>query len=379
MLCITKPLRPRRAKPRGPKNGPTTTITLTGVLALSLFTACAHQAPSPHGRRTLKDPGPLAQAWRLPSRCVKADGAVLSETELYQELDGVRVVYIGERHASPHDHAAQIQVIHGLHQQNASLAIGLEMVKRPFQKWLDGYIAGEVDEETLLEGTEWKRRWGFDFTLYRPILAYAREHGIPLVALNIKDEITRKVAREGLDSLSSEDRARVPEIDFDDAEHRAMVKAVYDKHMGGGKMTFENFYTAQLLWDETMATEVANVMNGAQAPRTMVVLAGAGHVQYQFGIPKRAARRGASPFKTIVPVLLDRADEPIAAMAANGVADYLWVMSGNPDDLPRVGPHPHPPSSRPASRPTTAMNLPKATNDSGPNRLQRADSTAGPE
>ena len=213
MPSTTKDLKFHAPKPErlnaseSPKNGPTSTITLTGVLALSFLAACAHQGGSPHGRRALKDPGPLAQAWRLPSRCVKANGAVLSESQLYRELDGVRVVYIAERHASPHDHAAQMQVIHGIHQLQPSLAIGLEMVKRPFQKWLDGYVAGEVDEETLLEGTEWKRRWGFDFTLYRPILAYARAHRIPLVALNIKDEITRKVAREGLDSLSADDRA----------------------------------------------------------------------------------------------------------------------------------------------------------------------------
>ena len=309
----------------------------------------------------MKDPGPLAQAWRLPSRCVKADGAVLTESELYRELAGVPVIYIAEQHTSPHDHAVQIQVIHGLRQQNPSVALGLEMVKRPFQPWLDRYVAGEIDEETLLEGVEWRRRWGFNFGLYRPILAYARKHRIPLIALNIKDEITRQVARNGVDSLTAEDRGLLPEIDFDNQEHRAMVKAVFDRHnMGGGKMTFDNFYTAQLLWDETMATEVARVMAAPNAPQTMIVLAGSGHIRYAHGIPSRAARRGAAPYRTIVPVLLDKEKVPLADLAAEGVADYLWVMSGDEGNLPKVGPHPHPhpPGSQPASRPTTTASRP---------------------
>ena len=238
------------------------------------------------------------------------------------------------------------------------MVIGLEMVKRPFQSWLDRYVAGEIDEATMLEGTQWRRRWGFNFGLYRPILRYAREHKIPLVALNIKDEITRQVARQGLDSLSPEDRARVPEIDFSNADHRAMVRAVYDRHnMTGGKMTFDNFYTAQLLWDETMATEVARVMTAADAPDTMVVLAGSGHVRYAFGIPSRAARRGVDAYKTVLPVLLEKARAPLAEMASDGVADYFWVMSSDEKNLPKLGPHPdHPgsqPGSQPASRPTT--------------------------
>ena len=330
-----------------------TRFRLTSALALAFATACAHGGSSP-GARSLKDPGPLAQAWRLPSRCVKADGTVLTETELYRELGESRVVYIAEQHTSPHDHAMQMQVIHGLHQQNPSLAIGLEMVKRPYQKWLDAYVAGEIDEETFLEGSEWKRRWGFNFGLYRPILAYARTHRIRLIALNIKDEITRKVAREGIDALSEADRAVLPDIDFGNDEHRETIRAVYDRHnMGSGRMTFENFYTAQLLWDETMATEVARVMLAEDAPQRLVVLAGSGHVRYSHGIPSRAARRGVTDFKTILPVLFEKAETPIAVLAADGIADYLWVMSADESNLPKVGPHPHPPASQPASRPTT--------------------------
>ncbi|MEM7675506.1 MAG: hypothetical protein AAF449_05830, partial [Myxococcota bacterium] len=67
-----------------------------------------------------------------------------------------------------------------------------------------------------------------------------------------------------------------------------------------------------------------------------------------------AARRGAVPFQTILPVLLDSLDVPLANLAAGHIADYLWVMSSDERKLPSFGPHPHPPSSQPASRPVTA-------------------------
>ncbi|MEL7237978.1 MAG: ChaN family lipoprotein [Planctomycetota bacterium] len=148
--------------------------------------------------------------------------------------------------------------------------------------------------------------------------------------------------------------ALLPEIDFDQANYRASLKSVFDQHnMGSGSMTFDNFYTAQLLWDETMAQRVAEVMNAPDAPKTMVVLAGSGHIRYGFGIPQRAARRGAEPYQTVLPVLLDHLDVPLANLAADNIADYLWVMSADERKLPRLGPHPHP-TSQPSSRPVTA-------------------------
>ena len=91
-----------------------------------------------------------------------------------------------------------------------------------------------------------------------------------------------------------------------------------------GSMTFEDFYTAQVIWDETMAHEVAAVMTAKDAPEHLVVLAGAGHVRYGYGIPDRAARRGVTSFVTVLPVLAD--DDAPSVEALVGAADYLWVM-----------------------------------------------------
>lgn len=303
-----------------------TLVSATGALA------CARTqtvTPKPN-RAFLDEPGPLAERWRLPARIFDtASQSEVTEAELVDRLLDARVVYVAEKHASPHDHAVQLSVIHALFTRDASLGIGMEMFKRPFQKWVTDYIEGRITEAELRRQTEWEARWGFDFALYRPILRYARTHRIPVYALNARDEITRAVARGGLGALSPVDRDTVPELDLDDPLHRSYLEGIFDSHGMGktahGEMTFENFYTAQLIWDETMAYEVAAELGKPSAPRRIVVLAGSGHIRHGFGIPNRAARRGATPHLTIYP-FVGGADEATAAVD-DQVADFVWVMS----------------------------------------------------
>lgn len=276
----------------------------------------------------LEAPGPLAERWRLPSRLVDGrTGETITEAELASRLAEARVIYVGEKHDRPHDHAVQLQIIDMVHRFDPSVGVGMEMFKRPFQKWVSDYVAGDIDEDRMRARTEWSSRWGFDFALYRPILEYARDNRLPVYALNARDEITRGVARGGLDSLDEADRAAVPELVLDHAEHRAEIQAVFDEHgMGHGKMTFENFYTAQVIWDETMAHEVALELSKPGAPKRIVVLAGGGHIRKGYGIPGRAARRGAKPWVSVYPVMANGEQSVIDELVAQKVADVLWVM-----------------------------------------------------
>jgi uncharacterized iron-regulated protein len=293
-------------------------------LALAL-SACAH-APPP-GPDLSVDPGPLAEAWRRPTRVLDGrTGAPVDGEALAARLAAARVIYIGEKHDRAADHAAQVALIARLHQQDPSLALGMEMFKRPFQKWVSDYVAGRIDEPKLLAKTEWAERWGFDFALYRPILRFARDHHLPVLALNARDEITRQVARQGLASLDPVDRDTLPELDLEVATHRARLEAVFAQH-GHGKLAFEGFYAAQVIWDETMAHEVAAALAAEDPPHRVVVLAGSGHVRYRDGIPERAARRGATPYLTIYPMVVEGdGDEEVQEALTEGDADLLWVM-----------------------------------------------------
>jgi uncharacterized iron-regulated protein len=201
-----------------------------------------------------------------------------------------RVVFIGETHDRFDHHQVQLEIIRRLHALDPQLAIGVEFFQQPFQGVLDDYVAGKLSEQELLRHSEYYDRWGFDFRFYAPILRYAREHGLPLVALNLPAELTGKVGREGYANLTPVERALLPEtIDRSDAGYTQRLRRVYDQHPVSGR-GFDNFLEVQLLWDEGMAERAADYLVNHPDYR-MVVLAGSGHIARGSGIPRRLMRR----------------------------------------------------------------------------------------
>ncbi|ODB93052.1 hypothetical protein A3197_19845 [Candidatus Thiodiazotropha endoloripes] len=217
--------------------------------------------------------------------------ALIDVSGLVEKVSDKRVVYVGETHDQYQHHLNQLAIIKGLHAKHSDLAIGLEFFFQPYQKVLDQYIAGEIDEAGLIRGSDYFNRWRFDYRLYRPIFSFAREHGIPMIALNLEREITDQVSREGIESLSPEQQARLPaEIARDNESYRERLQTIYEAHPHREGRDFERFLDVQLLWDESMAERAAEWIE--ENPQGhLVILAGAGHLIYGDGIPSRLSRR----------------------------------------------------------------------------------------
>ncbi len=205
-------------------------------------------------------------------------------------LADMRVVFVGERHDQYAHHLTQLEIIRRLHELHPRLAIGMEVFQQPFQPVLDDYIAGKLSEREMLRDSEYFSRWRMDYQLYAPILRYAREQRLPVVALNLPAELTRKVAREGMAALSAEERAQLPaEIDRSDQDYHQRLQKIFARHPGT-ENGFERFLDVQLLWDEGMAERAADWL-AAHPDYRMVVLAGSGHLAWGSGIPQRLRRR----------------------------------------------------------------------------------------
>jgi uncharacterized iron-regulated protein len=233
------------------------------------------------------------------------------------DLLAARAIYIGEDHNNDFHHEFQLELIRALHRRNPRLLIGMEMFQTPFQPVLDGYVGGVLDEATLLSETEYFSRWGWDYAWYRPILAYAREHRIPVIALNAPREATRRVSSGGgLDALSPEDRPFVAEqVDLGIESHRKWFEKSLRHHPMGPNFDLDAFYASQCLWDATMAQTAARALEVHHAHR-IVVIAGNGHCRKD-GIPLRASRRGATPSV----VLLGQVGAPDEATAVKSRFD----------------------------------------------------------
>jgi uncharacterized iron-regulated protein len=271
------------------------------VTAVLVSGACAGtESAAPHA--TSAQAGAQAASAQAPDPGTRVLdlGALSDMSDLLDRIADRRVVFVGESHDRYEDHLNQLAVIDGLHTRGKSLAIGMEFFQQPYQAAIDAYVAGEIDEAEFLRRTEYFDRWRFDYRLYRPILRFAREHGIPVIALNLEAELTRRVGEVGIAGLTEAERARIPaEIDRSDPTYRERIEAVFAMHPSERKQDVENFLDVQLLWDEGMAERAADYLK-ANPERTLVVLAGSGHVEYGQGIPSRLTRRLDVPTVTIL-------------------------------------------------------------------------------
>lgn len=246
---------------------------------------------------------PVAAAGAVPGTTPVLDLNAFSTLEgLIPVLARKRVVFVGEQHNRFDHHLVQLEIISRLHEQYPELkvAIGMEAFQQPFQQHLDDFVAGTITEQEMLRRTEYYARWRMDYRLYAPILRYAREHGLPVVALNLPVELTRQVGRVGLQGLTPEERARLPAtIDRSDPAYEQRIREVFDAHPNDNGQPFEHFLEVQLLWDEGMAKRATGFLE-AHPEHLLVVLAGAGHLAWGSAIPQRMTRRMAADYAIVL-------------------------------------------------------------------------------
>jgi uncharacterized iron-regulated protein len=268
---------------------------LSGVVLLLvlLATGCATPPQSGHVAPQRASPAVESTSTTSPAgEIVSLDLRAVSTLEgIIPQLATRRVVLVGETHDRYDHHLVQLEIIRRLHALYPRLAIGMEAFQQPFQAVLDDYVAGRISEAELLRDSEYYRRWRFDFRNYKPILDFAREQRLPVVALNLPSELTARVGEAGIDGLTEAERRQLPsEIDRSDSAYEARLHKIYRRHPAVNGHGFGNFLDVQLAWDEGMAEQAARYLR--EHPDTLlVVLAGSGHLAYGGGIPRRLERR----------------------------------------------------------------------------------------
>ena len=225
---------------------------------------------------------------------------LLSLDRLAAQLATKRVVFVGETHDQYEDHLNQLEIIRRLHQMDPNLAIGVEYFEQPFQSKVDDYIDGRITEQEFLRATGYFQNWGYDYRLYAPIFRFAREQRIPVRALNVPSALPSEVAKVGVAGLSEQQRAYLPkEILPADPDYRNRLREAYEGHPSKKPNAFDHFVEAQLVWDEGMAESAAAYLT-ANPGRRMVILAGAGHLLFGSGIPKRLERRTHATYDIVL-------------------------------------------------------------------------------
>jgi uncharacterized iron-regulated protein len=254
------------------------------------------------------------------------DGVELSGPGLGRELLEYDALCAGEAHDSAAQHYGELWLMQRLAARAENLGlefgVGFEMWATRYQRFLTAFNNGKLAESDFLAKTEYETRWGYPFAYYRPLLEGGRALGLSLVALNAPHELTEHIAEGGLDSLTPSETRSLPELDLDDPAHRADFERRMKGHPGLEPGDLTRYYTAQVVWDETMAATSNRWLDAHTPTRRLLIIAGQAHCQ-RSAIPARIERRGP---RHVAAILL--ASEPVPQDAQERY-DYSLVVSGS--------------------------------------------------
>lgn len=235
------------------------------------------------------------------------------------------VVFLGEEHDNTAGHALQLELLTGLHQRRPRLVLSMEMFERDVQEHLDAYLAGKATEAEFLAAS---RPWPNYARHYRPLVEYAKEHGLAVVAANVPRDLARKVRQQGLDAVQGDPHAARSTTAPRDAYWRDFCESMKD-HVGSETSeAVTKMYESQCLKDDTMAESIVahTGFDGDQRP-LVVHVCGKFHSDHGRGTVARVRQRDPSLRIGIVStesVPVPRID------AASGVADFVIVVAEEP-------------------------------------------------
>lgn len=223
-------------------------------------------------------------------------GIRVTVDQMMDTISAARVIYVGETHDNLESHRIQLEIIRRLQDlYPGKIAVGMEMFRRSAQPDLDQWHNGALSDAQFKK--VFHTNWGMGYRLYQPIFDYLKEKHVPLLGL--------KSSRETEDLLRREnpDPQRLPEMSMNDLYHKMEAMSVFGAHKDGD---MSNPYQMLVLWEEAMAQTVAEFLkNPSHRDWKLVVMTGGYHIQYGFGVPKRAFRRIPHAYTIVIPTTLD--------------------------------------------------------------------------
>ena len=221
-------------------------------------------------------------------QCNRTDKQIDIE-QLVDAIEKSDVIFLGEQHDNDSGHLFQLHVIRTLAQRGHAVAVSMEQFERDTQGAINDYLAGRIDEKQFLATS---RPWKNYPQHYRPIVEFAKQTSLPIIAGNIPRRIAGDVAQGK--PVAFADRAYAPRnVATPKDVYWQKFKATMEGHMGtGSEDKMEKFYASQCLKDDAMAEAITDFLATNSHRRTIVVhLCGHFHSDYGLGTVARVVSR----------------------------------------------------------------------------------------
>ena len=180
---------------------------------------------------------------------------IITIDKIVTDMADADVLFFGEEHSDSAAHYLENKIFRALHTQYADkVVLSMEMFETDGQLGLNEYLNGFINEDRFSRDV---RLWS-NYKDYRPMIEYAKQNKIPVIAANPPRRYVNLVTRRGmrsLDSLSKDAKKFLPPLPYDTLSGRYREKFM-DIMKGSPGSSSQNIYYSQSLWDAGMAYSI---------------------------------------------------------------------------------------------------------------------------
>ncbi len=200
------------------------TALVHAAACLAPVAAAAQQppAPVPGVPQASQPPAPVVEG--VDFRVYDHRGRQRSIAHVFRAMDDADALLVGETHDDAVGHGVEAEIFMRAAERmgvvgegsgrKRPVVLSLEMFERDVQYIVDEYLAGLITEDQFKKSA---RPWDRYDTDYRPMVEFARAHGVPVIAANAPRRYVNRVSRLGpasLDVLPETARAFLPPLPY---------------------------------------------------------------------------------------------------------------------------------------------------------------------
>lgn len=263
----------------------------------------------------------------------------LTVAQAADQLKNYDVIFLGEWHDDAANHVAEMYLLRAIYDRSSQLALSMEQFERDVQPVVDDYLASRIGEDALLQKG---RAWGNYAESYRPLVEFAKDHGLPVIAANAPASLVRCVGEKGPEFLRTLDpqkrrwAAETLHLENGAYKDKFMRFLAEDGSHGatGADAAAQNAraYASQVLRDDTMAESIALYLEKNRGHK-VVHITGDFHVEGGLGTVERLKDRMPDlKFAVVAPVEAKDPNRPSVSPddAKNG--DFLFLLRAEPKE-----------------------------------------------
>ena len=180
---------------------------------------------------------------------------IVTIDKIVADVANADVLFFGEEHNDSACHYLEAEIFKALHKKFGDKAtLSLEMFETDNQLALNEYLDGFINEDRFTKDV---RLWS-NYKDYRPMIEYAKQNHITVIAANAPRRYVNMVSRRGmrsLDSLSKDAKKYLPPLPYDTLSGRYREKFI-EIMKGGPGGNNPNVYYSQSLWDAGMSYSI---------------------------------------------------------------------------------------------------------------------------